>query len=160
MAHFKILLLGEAGSGKTEFIKRMSELPVVYSAKRIPGLSESVRVEYGRVWIGDDLVTVLGICGKQTVAVPLPDFASSFDALLFVVDATRPDALLKTLADVQNISTPHKRAFLIIASKVDLLPDSVSVEELQNSIYRDDPSRVIPCVVVDSESTLQVITRI
>ena len=94
MSAFKIVVTGPFNSGKTEFIKTISDIPVVSTEKRITTEDRGIKAEttvamdYGRVNLDGSTLYLYGTPGQTRFDFMWEILSGEMDAFIVLVDST------------------------------------------------------------------------
>lgn len=155
MPTLKVLLMGLPGAGKTEFIKSVSDLPLVSVQKKIVSTEELVDMDYGRVHIDRNMVYLYAPVSDSRFNFFWESLHEEMHGFILLVDASKSEeiersaALLKFLTNISDC--PHVTAF----TKVDLRAES-SVNALHTDAF-GPPQMVVSCICTRKTSARGVI---
>jgi small GTP-binding protein len=162
--HYKILVTGPFGAGKSRLIRTISEIEVVSTERRLtrPGSDgkdhTTVAMDYGRVTLGEAVLHLTGTPGQARFDFMWDLLSEETDGVVLVVDSTRAD----TFAEARRLlarCTAHRRPFVIAANKQDL-PKAASLRTIQKAIAPEAEGVVLPCVGTRAASVRQVLTQL
>ena len=105
---FKVVVAGAFGVGKTTFINHISGMPVVGTEAATSGHEATVKatttvgMEYGMFAVDDEDLRIelllYGVPGQERFSFMWDIVSEGMDALLLLVDGTRPDTWAEALA--------------------------------------------------------------
>ncbi|HXF70668.1 MAG TPA: ATP/GTP-binding protein [Thermoflexus sp.] len=167
MQAVKIVVTGPFASGKTQFIRTISEIEVVSTERRISTASEraikdqtTVAMDFGRITIDKDLVLYLfGTPGQRRFDFMWEILAEGMLGFIVMVDSTRPE----TFREARNILDTFRRyaqtPFVVAANKQDL-EDAWDPEDLRIALRLDSQTKVLPCVATRRDSVKTVVLEL
>ncbi len=164
MSAFKIVVTGPFNSGKTEFIKTISDIPVVSTEKRITTEDKGIKAEttvamdYGRVLLDGDTLYLYGTPGQTRFDFMWEILSGEMNGFIVLVDSTDtpsfPDAveLIDLFSGFENV--PH----LVVANKTDL-SGAAKLAEVRRLTQVGNDITVMPCVALQKSSVRQVLLQ-
>ncbi len=167
MQAVKIVVTGPFASGKTQFIRTISEIEVVSTERRISTAAEravkdqtTVAMDFGRITIDKDLVLYLfGTPGQRRFDFMWEILAEGMLGFIVMVDSTRPE----TFREARNILDTFRRyaqtPFVVAANKQDL-EDAWDPEDLRIALRLDGRVKVLPCVATRRDSVKTVVLEL
>ena len=163
----KIVVTGPFASGKTQFIRTISEIEVVSTERRISTAAEraikdqtTVAMDFGRITIDRDLVLYLfGTPGQRRFDFMWEILAEGMLGFIVMVDSTRPE----TFREARNILDTFRRyaqtPFVVAANKQDL-EDAWDPEDLRIALRLDSQAKVLPCIATRRDSVKTVVLEL
>ncbi|WP_322800419.1 ATP/GTP-binding protein [Thermoflexus sp.] len=167
MQAVKIVVTGPFASGKTQFIRTISEIEVVSTERRISTAAEraikdqtTVAMDFGRITIDRDLVLYLfGTPGQRRFDFMWEILAEGMLGFIVMVDSTRPE----TFREARNILDTFRRyaqtPFVVAANKQDL-EDAWDPEDLRIALRLDSQAKVLPCIATRRDSVKTVVLEL
>lgn len=164
MSSFKIVVTGPFNSGKTQFIKTISDIQVVSTEKRVTTEDRGIKAEttvamdYGRVTLDDDTLYLYGTPGQVRFDFMWEILAHEMDGFIVLVDATDkpsfPDAaeMIDMMHDIARVP------FLVVANKTDL-EGAAKFTEVRRGTKVGDDVTVMPCSALQKSSIRQVLLQ-
>jgi uncharacterized protein len=161
---FKIVVTGPFNSGKTEFIKTISDIPVVSTEKKITTEDKGIKAEttvamdYGRVLLDGDTLYLYGTPGQTRFDFMWEILSSEMNGFIVLVDSTDtpsfPDAaeLINLFSSLVNV--PH----LVVANKTDL-DGAAKLAEVRRGTKAGNDITVMPAVATQKSSVRQVLLQ-
>ncbi len=146
---YKVIVSGAFNSGKSEFVRTASEIPVVSTERRITDDKAQVKAEttvamdYGQVTIGGALLHLFGTPGQTRFDFMRDILSQEADGLLILIDSTNRSSLTITRRMLRHLRRKRRIPFLVAATKQDGRR-AMSPKEIAAAL-RLDPSTVIPC---------------
>lgn len=163
---YKVLVTGAFNSGKTEFVRTASDIPVVSTERPITDEMKEIKdettvaMDYGQVSLGDVLFHLFGTPGQPRFAFMRDILSQEMDALLLLVDSTNGSSLTVARRLLRRLNRQREPIpFLIPATKQDLRR-ATSVENIASSLDLDSQGLVVPCDARKKSSVNQVLTRL
>jgi hypothetical protein len=156
MASTKIIIIGNSGSGKTEFIRTLTrknsnnDLPVTAESQRKETAAKSQKkvsesLDFDRLVIHEDLVLNLyGVPGERNLSFMWQALAKDALGYILLVDSTRPEALLDTREILRLIQSFKKKHYLIAVNKMEL-PGAMSIEKIRKLLELGSEVTLCPC---------------
>ncbi|MCB9454909.1 MAG: ATP/GTP-binding protein [Anaerolineaceae bacterium] len=164
MAVFKIVVTGPFNSGKTEFIKTISDIPVVSTEKKITTEDKGIKAEttvamdYGRTALDGDTLYLYGTPGQTRFDFMWEILSSEMNGFIVLVDSTDspsfPDAADLIQLFSGFVDVPH----LVVANKTDL-PNAAKLAEVRRGTKAGSDVTVMPCVATTKSSVRQVLLQ-
>lgn len=167
----KIVVTGAVNSGKTEFIKSISEIGVVSTERRTTDETKvikehtTVAMDFGRLTIDEDVVLyIFGTPGQERFDFMWDILSEGMMGYILLVDSTQPN----TFVSAQQIFTFFQNCgpevpFVVAANKQDL-DGSWAAEDVKFLLGLPDDAPVVPCVAKNVEyvknALLELLLRI
>lgn len=166
MQTVKMVITGPFNSGKTEFIRTISEIDVVSTERKISDETRHVKEEttvamdFGRITVDEDLVLYLfGTPGQKRFDFMWEILSEGMLGFIVLVDSVRPETFreAKRILDIFRgyATTPY----VVAANKQDL-PDAWSVEDLRIALKIDKDVKVLSCVATDKQSVKSILLEL
>ena len=167
MQTVKMVVTGPFSSGKTEFIKTISEIDVVSTERRITDETKRVKEEttvamdFGRITVDEDLVLYLfGTPGQKRFDFMWEILSEGMLGFIVLVDSVRPETFreARRILDVfsgYGATTPY----IVAANKQDL-SDAWHHEDLRIALKIDRNVKVLHSVATDKESVKNVLLEL
>jgi len=162
----KIIVTGPFSSGKTQFVKTASDIPVVTTERKLSHREKGVKaqttvaMDYGRVAIGDDVLHLNGTPGQARFDFMWDILSKEMKGLVLVVDAAAEDTFeeAKTMLDeflAPNPATP----FVVAANKQDR-DDALTPEKLRRALGLGGEAFILPCTASQRTSVQFVLKQL
>lgn len=156
MASAKIIIVGNSGSGKTEFIRILTRkndkagLPITAETQKKEAkasghkrVSESLDIE--RIVIREGLLLNLyGVPGERNLSFMWQALARDTLGYILLVDSTHPETLTDTREILRLIRSYRSAPYLVAVTKMDL-PGATSLEEIRAKLELGPEITVTPC---------------
>jgi small GTP-binding protein len=162
---FKVVVTGPFNVGKTEFIRTISDIPIVTTEKRITDHlaatkeETTVAMDYGHVRIGEDLFHLYGTPGQPRFDFMWEILSKEMHAFILLVDSSDICGLVEARQLIRIFSHKGGVPYLIAANKQDK-ENVLSVEEIGRRLGVDGKIRVVPCVATNRESVYNVLREL
>lgn len=115
----KILITGAMGSGKTTFVRAVSETDVVETDEHTRELTGKTRttvaLDYGEMTVDDRRVHLFGTPGQERFAYMWELLSKGADAMVVLLDATHDDAKTQTRVLLDRIRTERRDLPFVLA---------------------------------------------
>jgi uncharacterized protein len=157
----KIVITGPFSSGKTRFIKAISEIDVVSTEKSFSWVSKKSKVkenvfvalDFGRITSSDGTLTLylFGTPGALRVTSIWETLSEGIMGCVFMIDSSRPETFREARAILDTLVEFGSLPIVIAANKQDL-PDAWNVDALRIALHISEDIPIIPCVATDRES--------
>ena len=166
MQSVKMVVTGPFNSGKTEFIRSVSEIDVVSTERKISSEIEKVKetttvaMDFGRISIDDELVLYLfGTPGQKRFDFMWEILSEGMLGFIVMVDSTRPE----TFREARNIlETFHAYAptpYIVAANKQDKA-DAWDIVDMRHVLRLSPEVKLLSCVAIDKESVKTIILEL
>lgn len=168
MATVKVVVTGPFNVGKTEFVRTISDIPIVSTERRITDDLKStkeettVAMDYGQVKVNGDLFHLYGTPGQSRFDFMWDILSTEMDAYIVMVDSCDRDTLLDAkplLRTFRRLARKSKAPYLVAANKQDL-EGAWSVERIRKALGLDDRIPVIPCIARKKTSVRNVLQEL
>ena len=165
--NIKLVITGPFASGKTEFIKTISEIGVVLTEKKIHSPMEkavkeetTVAMDFGRITIDSDLVLYLfGTPGQERFDFMWEILSRGALGAVVIVDSTNGESILKSRRIIDFLYTKVGTPYIVAANKQDL-PNAWPPEFIRSYLDLDDSIKVVPCVAKEKKSVKKVLLEL
>jgi small GTP-binding protein len=168
MQTVKMVITGPYASGKTEFIKSISEIDVVSTdAKVTEGTAEAdvknqttVAMDFGRITVDDDLVLYLfGTPGQRRFDFMWEILAEGMLGFVVMVDSTKPETFREAKSILETFRAYAPTPYVVAANKQDI-PDAWPADDLRIALRIEENVKLLPCVAKDKESVKNVLLQL
>src|SRR5512143_3843505 len=139
MQTVKMVITGPYASGKTEFIKSISEIDVVTTEAGVSSGtyeatikdSTTVAMDFGRITVDDDLVLYLfGTPGQRRFDFMWEILAEGMLGFVVMVDSTKPETFREAKSILETFRAYAPTPYVVAANKQDA-PDAWAPEDLR-----------------------------
>lgn len=166
MQAVKIVVTGPFNSGKTQFIRSISEIEVVSTERKITDELRAVKeyttvaMDFGRITIDDNLVLYLfGTPGQRRFDFMWDILSEGMLGFVVMVDSTSPQTFREARYILDVFRRYAKIPYVVAANKQDL-PDAWPPEDIRIALRLNSNVKVIPCVATDKESVKNVLLEL
>lgn len=168
MQTVKMVITGPYASGKTEFIRSISEIDVVSTDTKVSeGTYEAtvkeqttVAMDFGRITIDDDLVLYLfGTPGQRRFDFMWEILAEGMLGFVVMVDSTKPETFREAKSILETFRAYAPTPYVVAANKQDLA-EAWPAEDLRIALRIDDNVKLLPCVATDKEKVKVVLLEL
>jgi small GTP-binding protein len=163
-----MVITGPFASGKTEFIKSISEIDVVSTDTKVSeGTYESsvkpettVAMDFGRITVDDDLVLYLfGTPGQRRFDFMWEILAEGMLGFVVMVDSTKPETFREAKSILETFRAYAPTPYVVAANKQDI-EDAWPVDDLRIALRIEDHVKLLPCIAKDKESVKNVLLEL
>jgi len=162
----KMVVTGPFNSGKTAFIRSVSEINVVSTERKISSPSERVKetttvaMDFGRITVDQDLVLYLfGTPGQKRFDFMWEILSEGMLGFVVIVDSTRPETFREARFIMETFRAYAPTPFVVAANKQDQ-EDAWSVGDLRIALRLDADVRCVECVATDREKVKNVLLEL
>jgi len=166
MQTVKMVITGPLSSGKTEFIRSISEIEVVATERDITSPAEQVKdqttvaMDFGRITVDDDLVLYLfGTPGQRRFDFMWEILAEGMLGFVVMVDSSKPETFREAKSILETFRAYAPTPYVVAANKQDH-PDAWSPEDLRIALRIEEGVKLLPCVAKDKESVKNVLLEL
>src|SRR5512136_2526843 len=157
MQTVKRVVTGPFNSGKTAFIRSISEIEVVSTERKISLETERVKetttvaMDFGRITVDNDLVLHLfGTPGQKRFDFMWEILSEGTLGLIILVDSTRPETFRETARIIDFFVSYRNSPYVVVANKQDA-ENAWSPDELRLALRLPEEVKVLSCVSTDRE---------
>ncbi len=168
MQTVKMVITGPYASGKTEFIRSISEIDVVSTEAGVSaGTREAevksettVAMDFGRITVDDDLVLYLfGTPGQRRFDFMWEILAEGMLGFVVMVDSTKPETFREAKSILETFRAYAPTPYVVAANKQDI-PEAWPADDLRIALRIEDNVKLLPCVAKDKESVKSVLLEL
>jgi signal recognition particle receptor subunit beta len=160
----KVVVTGPFSAGKSQFVKTISDIPVVSTDRRLSARAKGVKgqttvaMDYGRVQLGDDILHLNGTPGQARFDFMWEILSQEMHGLVLVVDATAAESFDDARAMLTDILAPRPVPFVVAANKQDR-DDALHPDKVRRGL-RLTGALVMPCVASRKTSVKMVLSQL
>ena len=167
MQTVKMVITGPFSSGKTEFIRAISEIDVVTTERGISSEAErtvkestTVAMDFGRITVDDDLVLYLfGTPGQRRFDFMWEILAEGMLGFVVMVDSTKPETFREAKSILETFRAYAPTPYVVAANKQDM-KDAWNIDDLRIALRIEEGVKLLPCVASDKETVKTVLLEL
>jgi uncharacterized protein len=168
MQTVKMVITGPFSSGKTEFIRSISEIEVVSTEKGISDETAESRVkdnttvamDFGRITVDEDLVLYLfGTPGQRRFDFMWEILAEGMLGFVVMVDSSKPETFREAKSILETFRAYAPTPYVVAANKQDH-PEAWDTEDLRIALRIEEDVKLLPCVATDKEKVKEVLLEL
>jgi signal recognition particle receptor subunit beta len=162
-----MVVTGPFSSGKTEFIRSISEIDPVTTESKISSDSErtvkdftTVAMDFGRITVDDDLVLYLfGTPGQRRFDFMWEILAEGMLGFVVMVDSTKPETFREAKSILETFKAYAPTPYVVAANKQDM-KDAWNIDDLRIALRVEEGVKLLPCVASDKESVKHILLEL
>jgi small GTP-binding protein len=166
MQTVKIVVTGPFSSGKTEFIRSVSEIDVVSTERRISAKEEMIKesttvaMDFGRITVDDELMLYLfGTPGQRRFDFMWEILSEGMLGFIVMVDSARPETFREARSILETFRAYAPTPYVVAANKQDI-KDAWELDDMRVALRLDPKVKFLPCVARDKESVKKVLLEL
>jgi uncharacterized protein len=167
MQTVKMVITGPFSSGKTEFIRSISEIDVVSTERSISSEQEreekeatTVAMDFGRITVDDDLVLYLfGTPGQRRFDFMWEILAEGMLGFIVMVDSAKPETFREAKSILETFRAYAPTPYVVAANKQDH-PEAWQPDDLRIALRIDPQVKLLSCVAHDRDSVRNVLLEL
>jgi small GTP-binding protein len=166
MQTVKMVVTGPFNSGKTAFIRSISEIEVVSTERKISLEAEKIKetttvaMDFGRITVDDDLVLYLfGTPGQKRFDFMWEILSEGMLGFVVIVDSSRPETFREARFILDTFRAYAPTPYVVAANKQDI-PEAWSVEDLRIALKLDPSVKCLPCTATSKETVKGVLLEL
>lgn len=168
MQTVKMVVTGPFSSGKTEFIKSISEIEVVSTERGISKTSKeaevkentTVAMDFGRITVDDDLVLYLfGTPGQRRFDFMWEILAEGMLGFIVMVDSSKPETFREAKSILETFRAYAPTPYVVAANKQDH-PEAWDPEDMRIALRLESDVKLLPCVAREKDSVRNVLLEL
>ncbi|MAU08707.1 MAG: GTP-binding protein [Anaerolineaceae bacterium] len=168
MQTVKMVVTGPFSSGKTEFIRSISEIEVVStdreirkeSAERAEKDQTTVAMDFGRITVDEDLVLYLfGTPGQRRFDFMWEILAEGMLGFIVMVDSSKPETFREAKSILETFRAYAPTPYVVAANKQDH-PDAWAPDDLRIALRIEPEVKLLPCVAKEKDSVRNVLLEL
>jgi len=166
MQTVKMVVTGPFNSGKTEFIRSISEIDVVSTERKISSDAERVKdsttvaMDFGRITVDNDLVLYLfGTPGQRRFDFMWEILSEGMLGFIVMVDSTRPETFREARSILETFRAYAPTPYVVAANKQDM-NEAWDMKDIRIALRLDSRVKLLPCVATNKESVKSVLLEL
>ena len=166
MQTVKMVVTGPFNSGKTEFIRSVSEIDVVSTERKISSEAERVKdqttvaMDFGRITVDDSLVLYLfGTPGQRRFDFMWEILSVGMLGFIWMVTSTRPETFREARNILETFRAYAPTPYVVTANKQDS-KDAWDLDDMRIALRLDPKVKFLPCVATDKEAVKKVLLEL
>ncbi|MBE9508464.1 MAG: GTP-binding protein [Chloroflexi bacterium] len=162
---YKVVVTGHFNVGKTEFIRAISDIPVISTERRISDHLRAIKdettvaMDYGQVRLGNDLFHLHGTPGQPRFDFMWDILSKEMDAFIVLVDSCDRETLLRAKRLIRIFRRKSRVPYLVVANKQDK-DGAMSVRKISKALGLEGKASVVPCVAKKKSSARKVLEEL
>lgn len=165
MSIFKLVVTGAFNTGKSTFIRSLSDITAVDTDKATSSADEqrikpntTVAMDYGRAHIDNRTVQLFGTPGQARFSFMRDILARDMDGFLLLVDLSEPTTIDEAASMLAEYQTNNTIPYAVVANKSDL-NDSIEQHDLRAQLKLPKDIHIYLCNSTDKSSVREVVRR-
>lgn len=166
MQTVKMVVTGPFNSGKSEFIRSISEIDVVSTEKKITSVVEKIKeattvaMDFGRITIDNELILYLfGTPGQKRFDFMWEILSEGMLGFVVLVDSSRPETFREARSILETFRAYAPTPYVVAANKQDL-NDAWELDDMRIALRLDPKVKLIPCVATQKETVKSVLLEL
>jgi small GTP-binding protein len=162
---FKLVITGAFNTGKTTFIRSLSDINAVDTDKATTSAEEqrikastTVAMDYGRVQLDDRKVQLFGTPGQTRFDFMREILAKDMNGFLVLVDLAEPSSIDQAATLLEQFQYYEPVPYAVVANKSDL-NSAVSPTKLREQLRLPQSVHIYLCTATERESVREVVRR-
>jgi hypothetical protein len=161
-----MVITGPFSSGKTQFIKSISEIDVVATERKITSDAEKIKdsttvaMDFGRITVDNELVLYLfGTPGQKRFDFMWEILSEGMLGFVVMVDSTKPETFREAKSILETFRAYAPTPYVVAANKQDL-PEAWELEDLRIALRLDPAVKLLGCAARDREKVKDVLLEL
>ncbi|MBM4422584.1 MAG: GTP-binding protein [Chloroflexi bacterium] len=161
-----MVVTGPFSSGKTQFIRSISEIDVVATERKISSDAEKIKdsttvaMDFGRITVDNDLVLYLfGTPGQRRFDFMWEILSEGMLGFVVMVDSSRPETFREAKSILETFRAYAPTPYVVAANKQDH-PEAWSIDDLRIALRLDPNIKLLPCVATRKETVKSVLLEL
>ncbi len=158
----KVVITGPFSAGKTEFIRTISDIPIVSTERLISDDLRSIKdettvaMDYGQVGLDGYTFHLYGTPGQPRFDFMWDILSKEMHALIVMVDSCDRGTFPEARRLIRVFRRKARVPYLVVANKQDG-DKALSIQQVGEALKLDGDVPVLPCVATDKTSVRQVL---
>jgi uncharacterized protein len=166
MQTVKMVVTGPFNSGKTQFIKSVSEIDVVSTERKITADVERVKnattvaMDFGRITVDDSLVLYLfGTPGQRRFDFMWEILSEGMLGFIVMVDSNRPETFREARNILETFRAYAPTPYVVAANKQDMA-EAWELDDMRIALRLDKKVKLLPCIATDRKTVKTVLLEL
>ena len=166
MQTVKMVVTGPFNSGKTQFIKSVSEIDVVSTERKITAEAERVKnsttvaMDFGRITVDDSLVLYLfGTPGQRRFDFMWEILSEGMLGFIVIVDSTRPETFREARNILETFRAYAPTPYVVAANKQDV-DEAWDLDDMRIALRLDKKVKLLSCVATERKAVKSVLLEL
>jgi len=166
MQTVKMVVTGPFNSGKTQFIKSVSEIDVVSTERKITADAERVKnsttvaMDFGRITVDDSLVLYLfGTPGQRRFDFMWEILSEGMLGFIVMVDSTRPETFREARNILETFRAYAPTPYVVAANKQDM-EEAWDLDDMRIALRLDKKVKLLSCVATERKTVKSVLLEL
>ncbi len=166
MQAVKMVITGPFSSGKTQFIRSISEIDVVATERKITSDAEKIKesttvaMDFGRITVDNELVLYLfGTPGQKRFDFMWEILSEGMLGFVVMVDSTKPETFREAKSILETFRAYAPTPYVVAANKQDL-SEAWELEDLRIALRLDPAVKLLACTATDREKVKEVLLEL
>src|SRR3989304_1813668 len=166
MQTVKVVVTGPFSSGKTQFIRSISEIDVVATERKISSEAEKIKdsttvaMDFGRITVDAELVLYLfGTPGQKRFDFMWEILSEGMLGFVVMVDSTRPETFREAKSILETFRAYAPTPYVVAANKQDL-PEAWERDDLRIALRLDPHVKLLSCTATNKEKVKEVLLEL
>jgi len=162
----KIVITGPFNSGKTAFIRSVSEIDGVSTERKITAEDEKVKattpvaLDFGRITVDDDLMLYLfGTPGQKRFDFMWEILSEGMLGFIVMVDSTRPESFREARSILEPFRADAPTPYVVTANKQDR-EDAWDLEDMRVALRLEPKIKLLPCTATNRDTVKSVLLEL
>jgi small GTP-binding protein len=159
---YKVVVTGPFNVGKTEFVRSISDIPIVSTERRITDHlratkeETTVAMDYGQVRLRDAMFHLYGTPGQPRFDFMWDILAKEMDAFLVLVDSGDRETFLQAKRLLRIFGSKDRVPCMVVANKQDQ-DNALPIQQIIRALGLEGRTPVVPCIATDKSSVRKVL---
>jgi len=161
----KVVITGPFNAGKTQFIRTISDIPIVTTEQRISDGRKSVKdvttvaMDYGQVRLDGDLFHLYGTPGQPRFDFMWDILTKEMQAFVLLVDSGDRESIMHGKRLIRVFRRKDRVPFLVAANKQDM-DNALALEAVGKALGLDKGTHIVACNATRKSSVRNVLQRL
>ncbi len=162
---YKVLVTGPFNAGKTEFIRTISDIPIVSTERRITDDFKAVKEEttvamdYGQVRLNGDLFHLYGTPGQPRFDFMWDILSREMHFFILLVGSDDRESFRQAKRLIRIFRRKARVPYMVVANKQDR-SDALPIEVIGRALGLDEKIPLVPCIATDKTNVRNVLEEL